>query len=290
MKDEFTAIDKKIEPLLDGTVLVNTFDQAHEWLIQTETQKKKRQRMFDWLASRGHEDHHADIIEKRTENTGGWFLNSPQVDGWIQRNFDTLYCPGIPGSGKTIMAAFMVNNLRQLCTTRPSSLAFFYCSYNKREEQRTRDLLRSILRQVCESAPLFPEPLEVLYTLCQAERRQPSQQEVLRTIRLIIVDNIGHLYLVVDALDELKSEVRKEILEELQNLQEKTPISLLATSRPLEDLGHLKRGGEIEIRASDDDIGIHLGKQVRFLSSCITEDKALVQKVQEAIIRAARGM
>lgn len=132
MKDELTAIDKKIEPLLDGKVLVNTSDQTHELLIQTETQNKKRQQMLDWLASRGHEDHHADIIEKRTENTGGWFLNSPQVDGWIQRKFDTLYCPGICGSGKTIMAAFMVNNLRQHCTKQPSGLAFLYCSYNKR--------------------------------------------------------------------------------------------------------------------------------------------------------------
>lgn len=137
---------------------------------------------------------------------------------------------------------------------------------------------------------MLPEPLEVLHTLCQTERRQPSQREVLRTLQFTIIEHIGHLYLVIDTLDELKSEVRKEILEELQNPQERTPLSLLATSRPLEDLAHLKRGGEIEIRASDDDIGIHLSKQVRFLSSCVTEDEALVQKVKEAIVRAARGM
>jgi DNA replication protein DnaC len=42
---------------------------------------------------------------------GQWFLDSAEFDAWQQGRDKTLFCPGISGTGKTMMAAVAVDHL-----------------------------------------------------------------------------------------------------------------------------------------------------------------------------------
>ena len=42
----------------------------------------------------------SDIIGRRQEGTGQWFLNAPDIVKWLREPKETLFCPGIPGAGK----------------------------------------------------------------------------------------------------------------------------------------------------------------------------------------------
>src|ERR1700733_3943383 len=52
-----------------------------------------------------------DFIARRQEGTGQWLLDSGEYQTWLQSAKKTLFCPGIPGAGKTILAAIAIDNL-----------------------------------------------------------------------------------------------------------------------------------------------------------------------------------
>jgi adenylylsulfate kinase-like enzyme len=55
---------------------------------------------------------------------------------WRDHANATLLCPGIPGSGKSVMAATIVDNLRAYFEQEKEVVPiYFYCSFNRQSEQ-----------------------------------------------------------------------------------------------------------------------------------------------------------
>ncbi|KAK7955886.1 uncharacterized protein PG986_005108 [Apiospora aurea] len=51
--------------------------------------------------------------------TGEWFLNNPQIRGWCDGRTKAVWCHGIPGAGKTVLATTLFRSYRRpLPTTR----------------------------------------------------------------------------------------------------------------------------------------------------------------------------
>jgi hypothetical protein len=40
--------------------------------------------------------------ERKHGGVGQWLLSSNEFQGWLNQNKQTLFCPGIPGAGKTM--------------------------------------------------------------------------------------------------------------------------------------------------------------------------------------------
>src|ERR1700759_771510 len=55
-----------------------------------------------WLTSVNYGPYQSDIIARRQGGTGEWILKSHEFQEWLKQNHQTLFCPGIPGAGKTI--------------------------------------------------------------------------------------------------------------------------------------------------------------------------------------------
>lgn len=45
-----------------------------------------------------------DVFEERQNGTGEWILRSEEFQDWVNGRNTTLYCSGISGSGKTVIA------------------------------------------------------------------------------------------------------------------------------------------------------------------------------------------
>ncbi len=54
---------------------------------------------------------HSDFIRRQQPGTGQWFLASPEYQAWRDGDKQVLFCPGIPGVGKIIITAIIINNL-----------------------------------------------------------------------------------------------------------------------------------------------------------------------------------
>ena len=245
---------------------------------------------MDWLAPHIHEDLHLDAIEKQQRGTGQWFLDSPEFSAWVRGDSQTLFCPGIPGAGKTILASVAIQHLRSALAYEGSSVAFLYCNYRRQKEQTAKRLLRTLLKQLTKEDGSIPEAIKTLHVTHTKQQTQPSTEEILASLSTAITRR-HRVFLVIDAIDECSSNVRREFLKSIRELQNQAKVSLLATSRHIEDIDeHFAGCPHLEIRADPTDVEKHLDDHLGNLSTCVQEDNTLWRKVKKCIIDAANGM
>ena len=80
--------------------------------LQWEAQKlRQHHAIMEWLSPSDFPAQQYDIICRRQEGTGEWFLETPEFTRWLEGSDKTLFCPGIPGAGKTMMAAITIGSL-----------------------------------------------------------------------------------------------------------------------------------------------------------------------------------
>ncbi|OAF60440.1 hypothetical protein VC83_03381 [Pseudogymnoascus destructans] len=82
--------------------------------VQQERDRKKNQVFVKWISSANYVSQQSDFISRREPGTGQWFLDSPEFNKWTDEPSQTLFCPGIPGSGKTMVSAITVDHLRKV--------------------------------------------------------------------------------------------------------------------------------------------------------------------------------
>ena len=105
----------------------------------------------------------SDIFRKRQRGTGEWFLKSPPFIEWLEGKKKTLFCPGIPGTGKTMIAAIAVNHLKTSFADDKTGRAFLYCIYKRQDNQEVDDLLASLLGQLAVCQSMVPKSIHQLY-------------------------------------------------------------------------------------------------------------------------------
>ncbi|KAK3054234.1 hypothetical protein LTS18_012024, partial [Coniosporium uncinatum] len=185
IKDDTTFLHDDI-PILQGDVTALRDDQSLQ----------RHKETMDWLSPTDFPAQQHGIITRRQEGTGEWFLKSAQYTSWVQRQDKTLFCPGIPGAGKTMMAVIAMNDL---CRSTPSDkvgVAYVYLLPACRTPQAAGAGPADDCR-ACD--PTIFAALQAVYATYTA------------------------VYIVVDALDEgsdLNGE-RSRLLVELRALQER---------------------------------------------------------------------
>ena len=64
---------------------------------------EEHQAIVDWLTSIDYAAQQSDFISRRQDGTEVWLLDSDEFHGWLNQKQQTLFCPGIPGAGKTMI-------------------------------------------------------------------------------------------------------------------------------------------------------------------------------------------
>jgi hypothetical protein len=105
-------------------------------------------------------------------------------------------------------------------------MGYFYFT----DKDQPGDLVRSLVNQFSARCESTPNPLAKLYHQCQANHQQPTMEDLMMTLQLIL-QGFGHVYLVFDALDECTEQ--KKLLDLIQEIMTWKPIRLhvLVTSR-----------------------------------------------------------
>lgn len=64
-----------------------------------------RRSLFTWFSPRNPEDHHNAALQLQYPGTCTWILDTPEFEEWTREGDQLLWVHGIPGAGKTILAA-----------------------------------------------------------------------------------------------------------------------------------------------------------------------------------------
>jgi hypothetical protein len=254
---------------------------------------QERRAICDWLTPVDYAPQQSDFISRRQEGTGQWLLESDKFQKWLTKDKQILFCPGIPGAGKTMITSIVVHDLYTKFQNDASvGIAYIYCNFRRQQEQKPANLLASLLKQLVQEQLSMPENVKSLYERHKDKRTSPSFDEISKSLHSIIAD-YSRVFIIIDALDECRVSDggRKQLLSEISNLQNRTGISLFATSRFIPEIRKEFEGNvSLEIRASDEDVRRYLDGHISQLPSFVLRSPDLQKEVKTEIIRAVDGM
>jgi hypothetical protein len=285
---EDTAFLRDSLPNLQTEILTIRDMQHLQWGGQ---QLQQFQLVLDWISPTDFPAQQYDIISRRQKGTGQWLLDSPEFQEWLQGAHKTLFCPGIPGAGKTMMAAIAIDHLRTLAQE-DVGLAYLFCNYKSQVDQNLCNLLSALLKQLVQDWPDIAVPVTCLYDDHAKKKSRPSLEELF-TALLIVCSKYARVYVVLDALDECTDQdgTRSQLIEKLRYLQMRTNVRLLLTSRFIPEITEKFRLDPVlEVQASEDDVKQFVIGQIPRLPRCIRRDDELTHAVQSTIVKAIGGM
>lgn len=235
----------------------------------------------------------SDILAKRQPGTCQWFLESAEFHNWVNNDSEILYCPGIPGSGKTVISSVVIHELEtKFATDITVGLAHMYCNFRNQQNQDIRTLLAIVLKQLCQQRPDIPDVIRTLHSQHQRLRTKPRIEELLKALETVSA-LYQRIYLVIDALDEW-NEIegdRSFMLRELLSIRAKTGLHLLLTSRPILDIQTTLSGyPSVEISASPADIILYIDGHQHMLPGFVGRTSGLLDTIKKAISKASQGM
>ena len=248
---------------------------------------------MDWLSPTDFPAQQSDLIRKCQQGTGQWFIDSAEYRKWLGEAGKALYCPGIPGAGKTMISALIIDHLwKEFQHDGDTGIAFIYCNYNRQQEQTLGNLLASILKQLVQDQDALSTEVKLLHKRHIDKRTRPSDHELMTVLRST-VSNYNRTFIVCDALDECSGEesIRTRLLHVLFALQKQQHANILATSRPLPDVTTaFKDDLSVEIRASEGDVRNYLESHITELPKFVLRNEKLQEEIVKAIADAVDGM
>jgi hypothetical protein len=260
-----------------------------------EEQKKRelaelRFRILAWLSPIDHASQQHDKISSQQAGTCGWFIESEKYKAWLQATSEqTLFCPGIPGAGKTVLLSVVVADLWQRHSQGGDvATAFFFCDFKRQNEQTVNGILMSLLKQLVESRACLSQSVQDLYTAAQEGRGRPLHAGIVKAIQKE-VQYYAKVFILVDALDEC--DVNAEILSVLFDLQAKCGFKFFATSRHVPEIANRFEGtGVIAVHASRGDVQMYLDAQIRSRPKLAKLDHTLQEEIKSRIVESVEGM
>ncbi|KAI9778776.1 MAG: hypothetical protein M1839_007866 [Geoglossum umbratile] len=251
----------------------------------------EHQATLDWLTPTDYTPQQSDYIRRRQQGTGQWLLDSEQYQAWLKTPKQTLFCPGIPGAGKTIMTAIVVDDL---CTRYQDhtdiGIAYIYCNF--RSQQKLEDLLASLLKQLSQKQPSIPKSIQDFHRHRSHKSAQPSLDQISTALHSITA-MYSTVFLIVDALDECRDDdrCRTGFLSAIFDLQSRTGVNLFATSRSVPEITEMfKESVLLEILATEEDVRKHLDHHLSSPRRALLRKSPKLQEIKIGIVQAVKGM
>ncbi|OJJ03051.1 hypothetical protein ASPVEDRAFT_889539 [Aspergillus versicolor CBS 583.65] len=218
-------------------------------------------------------------LNAHAPGTGNWLVQSEAYRKWHDATETTtggLWVQGIPGSGKSVVAARLVQRLKEEET---APVAFFFARRIIKSNSNPHNLVQDCLYQLLDNSIALQALLNDL------RKQKPSEytpfQELWRAF-LFALSTLPRAYVVFDALDELAVE-ENGFLPLLLELAQMSPrsIKLIITSRPVSHLVDGLRGPSLGLirltkRAVEGDIGTYI-------------DQRLIQQEQRPLTEEQQG-
>lgn len=264
-----------------------------EVLLQQRNEEEEK--LLQWLTPIDHVKTQIDKAHGRYPETkvGRWLLDSPEFNEFLSERKSTLFCPGIPGAGKTVLTSVVVEYLLKArgggdnAEQGKIGVAFIYLDFKQKFE--LVHLLGSMLRQLVPYHSSALDTIRKVREKCRAESRELSISEV-REMLQSIAPSFPKLFIILDALDEGEQHVHG-LLSDIFCLQQAHGANIFATSRHIPHIeARFKGANTLEIRACDEDIRNYVDNYMNKLPHFVMESSVLQEETKSGIIKAVDGM
>ncbi|KAM0799116.1 ankyrin repeat-containing domain protein [Usnea florida] len=300
-KSEITDILRSIESqkALFGLALqADHLELSRAIMVEVESLKEyhrneEMRRIISWISPLNFPSKHQDIFAKHQKGTGSWLFNDPKFLAWKTGKERILWCPGVPGAGKTVITSMVVDHLNTTSKEPDVAVVGIYCDYNEFNQQSTPKYIASLLVQLLQKRSFIPREVEKAFEIHGSRQSYPTLPEYIELLKMQM-DSLTRVYIIIDALDECTQTngVRDELFEGVTMLPE--CVSIMITSRYIPDLEILLENAlRLDIRAHDEDVHIHVVSRLKaekHWARRIRLDSGLQSKIAKSIVERTHGM
>ncbi|KAH6887863.1 hypothetical protein BKA70DRAFT_1164372, partial [Coprinopsis sp. MPI-PUGE-AT-0042] len=236
---------------------------------------------------------HQDMLAKATPGTGMWLLKGEKFSLWLEANGDLkiLWGSGIPGAGKTVLAALVIDILEAMAREagRNFCVAYVYIRYSDRTETTVRSVLEGFVKQIVERHPDVLPIVQNVYAQHVCDGTQPTESQLLGLLRQLR-DHVATTF-VLDALDEAPTGIQLDLVKALASLN----CKIFITSRPLRAVEEQFPGAHrFSINAHEGDIDLLIKKKLESSADLqalfVKADSSLREEIVDTIKQKCGGM
>lgn len=278
----------------DDVILISRDDISNynpEQILPESSENINRIRSWLQPTNYAHEsgEYHKHLAS-HMPGTGTWLTTSATYQAWLD-NLDhgTLWIKGIPGSGKSVVAAHLIESLRRSESGAPV-LYFFFRQIIDANHQPAA-LLRDWLEQVLDFSPPLQKELQALVEN-KRSMSSLSMDDLWTHLRLALTNLPGKVFCVADALDEM-DQGNEEFLQSLAEFGNCMPskVKLAVTSRPIPTIESIfRKVGVLSLRLDekmvDTDISTYVERSLQTSQLSDTDQRL----IREAIPGHANGI
>ena len=164
------------------------------------------------------------------EGTRVWLLD--EISRWMDKEYPkVMIVTAGPGIGKSVLSA----RICELYKERGQLAACHFCDFRKSDFRNPHIILQSLASQMCENVEGFRDKLSEVLCFDHSRDLQSNAFRVLLNEPLFKLDRHDKpMLIVVDALDESKTDDKSEFLELISEQFSQLPawIKIFITSRP----------------------------------------------------------
>lgn len=256
------SLERKIESY--NAPFIRIVSQVHA--LNDSLTMLERTEILKWLSKVPYREHHNSSVSGLLQSTGEWLLSHDKYLDWKRSSTsEVLWLHGGLGCGKTKLVTAVIEELRneRKATQYAAPVAYFYCSRNTAEHERTDacEILRGIIKQL--SVPEIDGPILQPTASRYGQKRKETLEDGLRPSALIVSECrelISELIavtpstIIIDALDECDTSQRHIILSAILEITSaaQNVVKVLVTSRDETDIiTRLTSCANISITAND---------------------------------------
>jgi hypothetical protein len=253
MRNEMTLHHIREEHELRVKAL-NHFDQETEF-----QDEQKFHALRSRVAPMNYDDRLDWLLNRLSDGSVKWLKCERTFLDWLDISnlaVRLLWLQGIPGAGKTYLAAGIIKEAK----TRHQTL-FAFPSHILRSGTTARFILQSLLFQLASHAK------DIQSVLVESNERDlvGSTSKISETFKTVLKD-AGPTYIVLDGLDEMDGDERRILLEQLCGLDECIQTKVLISSRSEDDIGKLldKKAASIHVHKKNSvSIQIYVNRRIQ---------------------------
>ncbi|KAI1169558.1 hypothetical protein F4777DRAFT_584790 [Nemania sp. FL0916] len=232
---------------------------------------------------------------KRFRNTASWIVHTEEFRNWISPTGSVLWCTGKIGSGKSVVAASIVDYMLLEKGKSDFFLSYFFLHTSERESLAAETVIKSLVRQRLPQANHLSDEIEAKL------RRLNNDGDFDGVLGFLcdITDTSRPSYIIIDGLDECDEPDLNKLLEALSSLITKVPsIKLFLAGRESVSMkldSYFASIVQISMDSQNvrQDIVTYITgilEEKRNRSQLVVGDSGLLDEIEIALIEGADGM
>jgi NACHT domain/Fungal N-terminal domain of STAND proteins len=288
------------DELADGIQDIKSKLEAR-WAVETRiAMNKERQDILNFFEKIDPSPNHETSLKLRHPLTGLWLTEGEAFKTWLYTRNSKLWLSGIPGAGKTVLAASVIEEaIKESSPNR--AVAYFYCDYKDERTQDPVNILGSLATQLGRQCENCFALLRQHYFTCHPVEKAPLKADLAALSRRIreMALTFDDVSIIVDGLDECGTNTTK-VVESLVSLGSDTNSNTrtLLLSRSEYDIRQLlqEHYSHIEIAANSEDLRLYVAAEIETRMRKIgrgqlrIKNPELKQHIMETLVTRADGM